>query len=137
MTAEKKTELNGRKIVFPDVTTFAELFPTHEPFKSPAKTLLTLPSWEAGTWSDRSRRTTFKVSDYCSIDGPKGYSGLHVTTTQAVLDWIENNMLPCSNDTTHFEVRFWDDGRALVSISHGVIIGSHYLAVIDSASVPQ
>src|SRR5205807_9812344 len=36
-----------------------------------------------------------------------------------------------------FEIVDWDDGRALVILSHNVIIGSHYLAIIDANTLPK
>lgn len=132
------TEHNGRKIAFPDVTTFGELFPAAKPRVGECPVLLTLPSWEAGTWSDRAGTTKCYVTSYMAVDdvGCIGYRSMQVEAAPAVLDEIKSNMLHGSGDTIHFRVVVWDDGKALVMAEYSQIVGSRYLAIIDAATIP-
>lgn len=132
------TELNGRKIAFPAVRSFAELFPEVRAHDPKAGNLAEWPSWEAGTWSDRGRRTRSYLGSYLYVSGPDGghRSFTVVTTAPDLIPWVEANMILGPWDTKHFDVHVWNDGRALVCCTYGQIVGSHYLAVIDAATIP-
>lgn len=139
--AEQESVKNGqqRQIAFPAVESFSELCPTTKPYQYGTDSiLLTLPSWESGTWSDRARKTTFQVGGYCISRQQGKYGSFQVTSISAALeDYIKRNVLHCSNDRMHFEVVFWQNNRAAIYLHHGVIIGSHTLAVVDASTIPN
>jgi hypothetical protein len=138
-THEPVTELNGRKIAFPEVHTFGELFTDCRPAAGESPIVKTWPSWEAGTWSDRAGRSRSHLYGWLSVhasDNLGGWRSFHVSPSPTVVGWIGANMLHGKNDRKHFEIHVWDDGRALVTCQYGQIIGSAYLAVIDAATVP-
>lgn len=131
------TQLNGKKIIFPEVKRFEELFPTAVSANGESPRLLETESWECGTWSDRQRKTRSYTSGYCKVEGEKEMYFLHVTATAAVLEWIRVNMLAVPNDTKHFEIYVYSDGTALVTCAFSTIIGSYFLAIIDASSIPR
>lgn len=133
------TELNGRRIAFPEVKAFGELFDMLNVAVAQVDPpiVLSLPSWEAGTWSDRSGRTRFQVKGWLRVSGGMDYGRVfHVRPLQVVLDYITNEMLHTSNDHCSFECMVWDDGQALVTCQYNAISGTRYLAVIDAAAIP-
>jgi len=130
----KQTEHAGRPIRFPELTSFADFFPE---LGTEARTLWETESWEAGTWSDRRRETVFQVGSYVSVSGRTLRDGHHVQRIPDFLrDFIRDNMLHTSNDRTSFKVIPWNDGRALVLIEYGMILGSRYLGIIDADTIP-
>lgn len=133
---ERLKQLHDKKIVFPDVTDFAELFDDVKQHNGESRTLLTLPSWEQGTWSDKGKKKTCKVSGYLAIRGLEGHRSFDVNARPAVLDYVKSSMLHGSYDTIHFEIIEWDNGECLVTAQYSQIIGSHYLAIIRADTVP-
>jgi hypothetical protein len=137
MTTE--TTLHGQKIAFPEVKDFVELFEDVRPWKygQESRILLDLPSWEAGTWSDKQSKTRFKISSFLTVSGQTERRSYDVQARPVVLDFARTEILHTSNDQASFEVIVWDDGRALVTLQYSQIIGSHYLAIIDAKTIPQ
>ena len=131
MTAEKMTELNGRKIAFPDARSLADLFDDViqiDPRSGlQAPTVATFPSW------DKGNRSKSYLSGYMTVGA--GHS-FHVKPKSEVVEFIRNNMLHGSNDRIYFRVVVWENGEALVMAEYNQIIGSSYLAVIDAATIP-
>jgi hypothetical protein len=135
--ADSAIALMGRPIHFPDLNAFSDFFPEVGP-ENPGP-LLTIPSWEAGSWSDRRAETTFEVGAFIWI---KGRNQKHLTTyLQKLPPFIEKfareEMLHTSNDRTSFEVIQWANGHALVLIQYGQILGSRYLGIIDASTIPE
>lgn len=134
MSKSSETELHGKKIGFPEAKALADLFSDVRKPEGESPIVAEWPSWEAGTWSDRSGRTKSRLAGYLSVRDP--YRWYHVTPRPEVVEYVRENMLHCSNDTITFEAVVWDDGRALVIARYGQIIGSHYLAIIDASTIP-
>ena len=131
---ENQTHHFDRPVAFPELHDFRDFFPkvSTEKIDGP---LLTLPAWEVGSWSDRKGETVFEVGRYLQVRTP--HLGLWVEELPPfIADYVREEMLHCSNDHTSFEVVVWNDGRALVIIQHGVIIGSRYLGIIDATTIP-
>ena len=131
-----------RKLEFPNVENFAELFPEYKLWQSSElshKSLLTLPSWDAKP--GQRNPPTFVVGSYLHFSNSSGQAYRNsleiVKVADCVLDYVRNGMLHVSNDTTHFCVNIWADNRALVTISYGQIIGSRWLAIIDANTIPN
>ena len=80
--------------------------------------------------------TNSRISNYCQVSkAGSGYShALYVRPTQELLKWIKGNMLVCEG--THFQCVNYDDGTSLVLISHDQIIGTRWLSLVDSSTVP-
>lgn len=136
-STQRLTELHGRKIAFPEVQSFADLFDDVKPHGKQARELARLKSWEAGTWSDKAGKTYCTVSGYLSISGGRRFRSLDVNAKPNVMEYVRSSMLHGSYDTIHFSVTIWKDGRALVCAQYSQIIGSHYLAIIDAATIPE
>lgn len=77
-----------------------------------------------------------RISNYCQVSNAgDGYShALYVRPTRELLAWIKVNMLV--EQGTHFQIVIYDDGTALILISHDQIIGSRWLSLVDSSTVP-
>ena len=130
MATERLTELNGRKVAFPDVNGFAGLFPVVGPAEGNAAVLA-----ESVGWGGKRERTY--LTGFLIVSGQLPYRSLHVRPAPVVLDYFRDHVLHCDRDRMYFEVVGWDDGRALVVLQHNAIIGNHYLAVIDAATIPE
>lgn len=133
---DRVTELNGQRIVFPDIKRFEDLFPTHKPQTdlTPGRKLKMLVNLSAK--NKKGERLT--VSESMMIDRHNGLEFLKVTIHPFVRDWIKKGVLRLA-DQMCWRITVWpnDDRReALVILSHGQIIGSHYVAIIDAGSVP-
>lgn len=82
-----------------------------------------------------------KVGPFCSVqiegaDGKRGRRSIAVQARQAVLDVVEPRIVT-PDDRLSFEIiEHKGTGRALVLLSHSYIIGSHWLAYIDPATIP-
>jgi hypothetical protein len=128
-TNEPVYAINGKKIAFPAATKFDELFSSATPktggIGDQSPTLYTGRAWDG-------RR--FYLTGYCFRSAP--FAAWNVTAAAPVLEYVKDNVLHCGNDRMYFELVQWDDGKTLVVAQHNVICGNHYLAVIDTASVP-
>lgn len=143
---EKKTMIREgekfwRPIEFPELTGFSDFFPEVEEttgqWPHVYRPLLELESWEAGTWSDRGRTSRFQVSSFLSLSTQKKRRTMEVLRLEGFLEeFIRQKVLHISNGSVSFEVIEWDDGRALVTLQYGQIIGSHWLGVIDAKTIP-
>lgn len=114
-----------RKILQPHVTTFAEVFPSFRPYDSRETCL----QWIV------DGRDKMAVSSYCVIREP--HQSLNVTLADWILSRIRESMLLIPNDRLFFEIVNHDNGWSLVVVSHGVIIGSRWLAYIKTDSLPK
>lgn len=134
--------LQKHNIEFPNIEDFNELFTEYKIWQSSElshKSLLTLPSWDAKP--RQYNPPTFSVGSYLQFSNGSGQPYRNsleiIAVADCLLDYVKNNMLHVSNDTTHFCVNLWRDNRALITISYGQIIGSRWLAIINAATVPD
>jgi hypothetical protein len=140
------TELNGRKIYFPEAKSFADIFSSAESrdVRLGAQypdignvSFMDSKFPKRGNGPMRKVRTYYVISSYCSIHGLDGrYDSVSVDLQPVVREWIERNVLAVEYDRISFQVNIWDDGRALISAQHSKIIGSYYLAIVDATTVP-
>jgi len=130
----------GRPIAFPHVRTFGELFTEHKPYDKNMKSVMSWPSWEAGTWSDPKRSAVTHLSTYLRVNDRRSdeapFRAFSVKPSIEVIEWIGANTLHVPYDTKTFEIVVWDDGQALVVCAAGQIIANYYLAIIDAATIP-
>ena len=106
-----------RPVAFPEIRTFAELFPV---------------------LTDEKQSHPFcksEVSNWIHISGVYGYDSTRAVLPQWLIDWIQNNMLAVDHDSIYFNVIVRDDQHALVTAQYNQIIGSRWLALIDANSV--
>lgn len=81
-----------------------------------------------------------RITSYCSVDlsqvgGPR-YRSINVKPTEAVLDVVRPRIVT-PDDTLSFQIIAHEQsGKALVIMQHGYIIGGHWLAYIDPATIP-
>ncbi len=129
-------EINGRKIAFPEAKTLADLFEEIKPSQGDAPIVASFPSWEAGTWSDRTGRKKCYVQGWLSVQGDT-YRAFHVKPRPEVIEFVRTHMLHGAYDRIYFEANVWDDGRVLVRAQYNQISGSAYLAIIDGATLPE
>lgn len=126
-----------KPIRFPKAKTWDKLFHSATPADGAAPTIEQVTSWDSGTRKGRRATPWTKLSAHCSVDRAGAYEFIHAFPTMLVIDFFKSgNVLHCSYDTMTFNVVIHDDGRALVILQHGQIIGSHWLAFIDAATVP-
>lgn len=121
--------MGDKKIVFPAVTDFAELFPSVN--LSPTGSAPTL--YKAKSWCKESM---FYLTGYLAVSAPSKNYSAHVTPSPALLEYLKTNVLHCGNDRMYFEVIGRAGGKALVIAQHNVICGNHWLAEVDAATVP-
>ena len=134
-----KTEHWGKKVHFPEVTDFGELFPKVSPWQKDAPRLWRFHFADA-PFFDEQLGDGEAWQDGGSYLYTSGHTAMQAWTIEElsvdVLSFIAKEMLRISWDTFHFTINIWDDGRALICGSHGQIIGSRYLAIIDAATIP-
>lgn len=118
----------AKPLAFPGVKSFGELFTSARPFDSSRDINV------RGIKAKRGGREANEIGHYLVMSGRHGHESLYVTPSPMLVDWISNNML-AMGDRLHFEIVFRKDG-ALVIVSHGKIIGSRWLAMIDPSTVP-
>ena len=127
-----------RKIQFPNLKSFSDFFPKVSPWvhNKSGGSLATFPAMDVGA-SDFDPNATFEVGNYLSVRGPEYQSFQVDELLDFIREYVETQMLHVDYDRTHFEVVRWPDGRALVLISHGKIIGSRWLGIIDADTIPE
>jgi hypothetical protein len=106
-----------RPVAFPDIRTFAELFP------------IMTTERQAHPWDSA------EVSNWIQVRSPDGYAHGYAVLPQWLIDWIQENMLAVPHDSIYFQVIVRDDVSALVTAQYNQIIGSRWLALIDANSV--
>ena len=107
--------------------------PRHIPEETPADA----SSWERSAWRNDGRN---EIGPYCTVDlsqhGGPHFRSIAVRATDATMTALEGRIVT-PDDTISFRVIAHEGtGRALVIAEHGYIIGSHYLAYIDPATIP-
>lgn len=129
MTTDDRTTVNGQTLYVPEARTFSDLFTRVERY---GKHTIPRTPIEGIDYSKRGRMGRMFVGPYCYIrDG----LSLAVEPTEAVMR-VAREMLMVDGDHLSFEIIRWDDGRALVVLKYGQIIGSRWLAMIDAGSIP-
>lgn len=80
-----------------------------------------------------------EVGPFCSVDlSALGMSSRHlaVIARPAVIDVITPRLVTSDDHLSFKIIGHVKSGRALVILDHGYIIGSHWLAYIDPATIP-
>jgi hypothetical protein len=96
----------------------------------------TLHTWTRERHGKRDDPGPMCMSSYASVSGVHRRVSLDTTLTPQAIEAIGKNTIHIDDDTMNVEVIVWDDGRALVVATHGRIIGSVWLALIDAMTIP-
>lgn len=130
----------ARKLLLPEVRSFSELFTVVRP-------------WDHETMSHRSGVVAHpelvpepamignnELGPYLSfrngVPGHRDYSGMAVQASRIVVEAIEPRIVT-DDDHLSFQVIYHKErNRCLVIAEHNYIIGSHWLAYIDPATIP-
>jgi hypothetical protein len=117
----------------------------HLPADSPRPEPRYLPETtpEASAWEKQAWRTTHgrnEIGPYCSVDlsqlgGPR-HRSIAVRATDAVMQALAPRVVTPDDHISFNLIGHGDRGRVLVIAQHSYIIGDHWLAYIDPATVP-
>ncbi len=128
--------MTAKPLAYPNAKRWDDLFEATTPLDpKPGILAPILVEWPCPDQHGRPE-PPLQLSSFCAISGRPEYQCLRVKPKQEVIDWIRDNMLRI-NDHLSFKVVIREDGEALVVVSHSCIIGSRWLALIDSTTVPN
>ena len=127
----------SRPLLLPDVRTFGEV-------------LTYVREWDYATMSHRNGEVARpdlvpaprmigenEIGPYCSINANgERYRGVAVIARDEVLEVVAPRIVTPDDRLSFKVIEHVDNGRALVILEHNHIIGSHWLAYIDPASIP-
>lgn len=138
-------------LLMPDADSFADVLeylgewqnpPKHEPDPEPRYIPAETPeatAWERQAWT-RHPDGRNRIGPYCTVDlaqlGGAAHRSMAVRATDAVLEAVAGRIVTPDDDLSFSIVAHETTGRALVVLSHGYIIGSHWLAYINPATIP-
>lgn len=78
-----------------------------------------------------------ELGPFCTVKTTRdGRRSIAVTATDAVRDVIRPRIVTDDDHLSFKVIEHAESGRALVIAEHGYIIGSHWLAYIDPATIP-
>jgi len=81
-----------------------------------------------------------EISGFCTVDlsqvGGPHHRSIRVRPLAAVLDAVRGRIVTDDDRLSFRIIAHGSTGRALVILEHGHIIGSHWLAYIDPATIP-
>lgn len=97
----------------------------------------TIHTWVRKRVSRTDDPGPMKLSSFVTVESADNRrTHLDVTLTPQAIDVIRANLLHIDDDMINVQVIVWEDGRALVEAHHGKILGSVWLAFIDSSTIP-
>lgn len=99
------------------------------------------------TWPILETRGKMEISSFCTVEmknadpdeDTRNYDRrfLQVKVPPAVLDKVFQSTVCIEYDQMYWQVIDWGNGKSLVTCSHNKIIGSVWLAVIETSSIPR
>lgn len=139
-------------ILLPDVHTFGELLEycgewlpemtgrNGEP-STPGVDPRYIPDEPVKSWRNDGSRVQNEIGPFCTIDlsqlgGPK-HRSIVVRATDAVLEAVAPRIVTDDDHLSFRLIGHKHTGRVLVVLQHGHISGSHWLAEIDPATIPE
>jgi hypothetical protein len=97
------------------------------------------PPHRLGTKSGKTRQRN-EIGPFCSVEmtqlGGPAHRSIAVTITDDALSAVSGSIVTDDDHMSFKVIGHADTGRALIILSHGHIIGSHYLAYVDPATTP-
>jgi hypothetical protein len=147
--------MDPRTVLLPDVRDFADVLTyvaewdhDHKPDVSPRDVMASGPGRALVTgilsigrdlgmpFASDDPAARNKIGPFCTIDGHETQRrSIAVTATELAIDAIAPRLVT-DDDRLSFAVHVHADGRALVVAQHSQIIGSHWLAFVDPATLP-
>lgn len=113
---------NAKRIAFPDVTSFAELFVADANAKP-----LEIPGRESQT-----------IGNYFTIhETANPYRSLRVRANEKLAEFIMVHTIHIEHDEFYFEAIVYDDGTALLIVKYNRILGDRWLARVDASTIPS
>jgi hypothetical protein len=132
-------EHKEREVAFPLIKSFSELFDVCElaPLgrTSIPPLVLEREDWRLRRKQKKPSKVKVQVGPYCSIHRGGLYRHVYVHPCDPVAAYLRRNWLGDSPGSYQVTVR--NDGTALITAEYSRIIGSHWLALVDAASVPE
>lgn len=128
-----------RPLLLPRVDSFHELFATShriDSLSSPREPMFPPREIHTGYAPKDDYRQSNEIGPFCSVKsgGQRWY--MDVVANDAVIAAVTPRIVT-PNDSLSFEIiEHARTGLALVILQHGYIIGSHWLAYIDPATIP-
>lgn len=91
---------------------------------------------KGGTQNAHKQGLNTPIGPHIGISDPDGYRYGKAEAVEEVYDIVNGRMVVVPYDTIGFKVTVRDDGSALVTAEYSQILGSHWLAEIDAATIP-
>jgi hypothetical protein len=115
--------------LFMEGKTFEDLFFTQDHY---------LRKWDSEHDGHRSDAVANHpdIGHYLVVSGVNGHRSFHVSPKPELVSWIAKEMLVIERDRKYFEVVERVDGSALVIVKHDQILGSRWLTIVPTASLP-
>lgn len=94
------------------------------------------------TWSKRAnrsiaRKATIRIGPYMAVTGVGGYRSLYVRPSVDLVAHIQAYMIAAgANDAITFEAVNRDGGETLLVAKNSTIIGSRWLAIVPTDTIP-
>ena len=131
------------QVAYPDARTFGDIFEASTPFERgnvnpqpPAgfeAHAFTFPDYLGSLGRSRVKQGHAEIGGFCSV---RGGQSLWVRPRPEIIDYIREHMVFSEGERISFEI-VDRGGTALVVARNSQIIGSRWLAFIESATIPQ
>jgi hypothetical protein len=120
----------GKTVLFPEKRRFTELFSSGRVITN----LAVYHSHEVFSW-ELDEGGEVHIISYCGVDSPTVRITLDVQPREEIAEAIHSNMIMSRGYRISFEINA-REGTALVSAKYDRILGSRWLAFIDSSTIP-
>jgi hypothetical protein len=145
------SENTGRPILLPDADSFGDVLEYIGPFEQGRDDLARyIPEevpqasdWERSVWHYCPGDAHYgrnQIGPYCTVNmaqlGGARHGSAAVRATDAVIDAVSPRIVTPDDNLSFQLIGHERSGRVLVILKHGYIIGGHYLAYIDPATIP-
>jgi hypothetical protein len=132
-----------RPILLPDAQSFADVLEyvsEWDPTRPTPPRIIRHGDVPRGRQGYAAQQRGNEIGPYCSVDlsqlgGPR-HRGIAVRATDATIAALRPQIVT-PDDTLSFKLIGHSDGRVLVVVQHGYIIGSHWLAFIAPETIPE
>jgi hypothetical protein len=115
------------ELAFPDIKKFDELFEAHSDDKSSFENIPLHSDEVEGQY----------LTPFCSLRNFEEHYSMYVKPSAAVVDFVKNSTIGIEYDHMFFQIIRRSKDECLVTVSYSQIIGSRWIATIDTSSVPS
>ena len=127
-------------LLFPNVTSWDQLFQVWTTDKAHAPVPYIVYGVEATTYPENQRRDP-QIGPYMTLDtarcGGTRYGSAWVRGRDELHRALVSEMLCMRGDTISYNVVAWDRQRAIVVAHYSLILGDHWIAIIDPETIPE